>query len=158
MARAFEYGGYNFVPERKLTGKESGFFAISKRICTDTELGFCEEGYAYPSKFPYSHKSFMEASTDKECDLYRCVENGRLYIPCQHDLQIYRTAKQKEYNVTITEILRKTVTVEAESREEAEELVSDGWHRADYILDAESFKEVSFEAEKDEKKREEHER
>ncbi len=158
MARAFEYGGYNFVPERKLTGKESGFFAISKRICTDTELGFCEEGYAYPSKFPYSHKSFMEASTDKECDLYRCVENGRLYIPCQHDLQIYRTEKQREYKVTITETLSKTVTVEAESREEAEQIVCDRWNRADYILDAESFKDVSFKAENEEKKREVHER
>ena len=83
----FEYGGYHFIPERKLIGAEAELYAISKKICQDRELGFCEEGYAYPSKFPYSHAAFMYASTDKECDLYRCVENGKLYIPCHHDQQ-----------------------------------------------------------------------
>lgn len=49
-----------------------------------------------------------------------------------------------EYNVTITELLKKTV--EAESREEAEQLVMDAWHRSEYILDADDFKEVQIKA------------
>lgn len=61
----FEYGGYHFIPERKLIGAEAELYAISKKICQDRELGFCEEGYAYPSKFPYSHAAFMYASTDR---------------------------------------------------------------------------------------------
>jgi hypothetical protein len=32
-----------------------------------------------------------------------------------------------EYRITITETLQKTVTVEAESREEAEQKVNDAW-------------------------------
>ena len=101
----FEYGGYHFIPERQLKGAEAGFYAISKKLCEDRELGFCEEGYAYPSKFPYSHETFMKASTDKNCDLYRCVENGKLYIPCHHDLQLYQEKPLKTYAVTITETL-----------------------------------------------------
>ncbi|MEG0751093.1 MAG: DpnD/PcfM family protein [Oscillospiraceae bacterium] len=50
----------------------------------------------------------------------------------------------KEFDVTITETLKKTVTVEANSREEAERLVSDRWHHSDYILDAEDFAGVDF--------------
>ena len=143
----FEYGGYHFIPERKLIGAEAELYAISKKICQDRELGFCEEGYAYPSKCPYSHAAFMYASTDKECDLYRCVENGKLYIPCHHDLQIYRENVKKRYNVTITETLKIKVEVEAESQDEAEQQVSDEWHCSEFILDADDFVGVSFKAE-----------
>ena len=140
----FEYGGYHFIPERTLKGAEAGFFAMSRKIRLDKELGFCEAGYVYPSKYPYSHESFMAASTDKECDLYRCVENGKLYIPCQHDLQLYQETQLKTYAVTITETLALTVKVQAESREEAEAEVVEKYHNEDYILDAEHFKGVEF--------------
>lgn len=142
----FEYGGYHFIPERTLRGAEAGFFAISRKLCEDRELGFCEEGYAYPSKFPYSHESFMAASTDKESDLYRCVENGNLYIPCHHDLQIYQELPTKTYAVTITETLSLTVKVRAATRVEAEEKVAEKYHNEEYVLDAENFKEVIFDA------------
>lgn len=52
----------------------------------------------------------------------------------------------KEFNVTITETLKKTVSVEAESLEEAEQLVSDQWHNSEYILDADDFEGVTFSA------------
>ena len=45
----------------------------------------------------------------------------------------------KEFDVTIVETLRKKVTVEADSLEEAEQLVSDRWYAGDYILDADDF-------------------
>lgn len=86
---SFEYGGYHFVPERQLTGAENNIFTISRRQCIDKELGFCRQGYVYESKYPYSHAEFYSASTDKECDLFRCVENGKLYLPCANDLQEY---------------------------------------------------------------------
>lgn len=50
----------------------------------------------------------------------------------------------KEYDVTITETLEMTVTVEAESREEARQKVADNWKNGEYILDEESFKDVKF--------------
>ncbi len=53
----------------------------------------------------------------------------------------------KTYKVTITETLQMDVEVEAESPEEAEKMVSDGWCRSDYVLDADYFDGVQFEAE-----------
>ena len=79
--QAFEYGGFHFIPERRFTAEENSFLAISRRQRLDKELGFCKPGYAYKSKYPYSHESFYAASPDKECDLFRCVENGKLYLP-----------------------------------------------------------------------------
>lgn len=50
----------------------------------------------------------------------------------------------KEYDVTIQETLEMTVSVEAESREEARQMVADRWKNGEYILDADSFKDVEF--------------
>lgn len=46
----------------------------------------------------------------------------------------------KEYDVTITETLKMTVTVEAE------QMVSDNWRNQEYILDADNFTGVDFKA------------
>ena len=53
----------------------------------------------------------------------------------------------REYYVTITETLKKKLNVEAESMEEAVEKVKDGWRSGEYILDADHFADVDFEAE-----------
>ena len=156
--RTFEYGGYNFFPVRKLEGSESGFFAISKRISIDAELGLCEEGYAYPSKFPYSYDDFYKAAGGHEYDLFRCVENGKIYIPCHHDLQIYREEKNKTFEVTITETLSRTVKVEAEDAYEAQTIVNDGYHRGHYILTAEDYQGVEYEIKEPVKSRDDKER
>jgi hypothetical protein len=55
-------------------------------------------------------------------------------------------AALREFEVTITETLQKTVTVTAKDRCEAEEMVQDQWDNQDHILDADSFKGVTFEA------------
>lgn len=52
----------------------------------------------------------------------------------------------KEFEVTIVETLRKKVTVEADSFEEAEQLVNDRWYAGEYILDADDFFGVKFES------------
>ena len=94
--KVFEYGGKHFIPERQLKGKENEFTEIAKKLRIDTELGFCKKGYAYESKFDYSYGRFYTAATDQDCDLFRCVENGKLYIPCQNDLQEYVMEKERE--------------------------------------------------------------
>lgn len=50
----------------------------------------------------------------------------------------------KEFEVTITETLEKKITVEAMSKDEAEQAVRDMWNDADIILDADDFIDVSF--------------
>jgi hypothetical protein len=53
----------------------------------------------------------------------------------------------KKFNVTITETLKKTVEVEAENIEEAEQIVTDSWYKGDHVLDAECFEGVEFSGE-----------
>ena len=60
----------------------------------------------------------------------------------------------KTYQVTITETLQKTVEVEANSKEEAEELVERKWNDSEYILDAEAFVGVDFSAVSQQRSRE----
>lgn len=48
------------------------------------------------------------------------------------------------YDVTIRETLEVKMKVAANSREEARQKVADNWKNGEYILDAESFKDVEF--------------
>ena len=52
----------------------------------------------------------------------------------------------KKFEVTITETLKKKVEVEAETQEEAEQIVTDDWYKGEHILDADNFSEVVFDA------------
>ena len=52
----------------------------------------------------------------------------------------------KEYDVKITETLEKTVTVEAESRDAAEEQVKAASYNSEHILDAEHFTGIADDA------------
>lgn len=56
----------------------------------------------------------------------------------------------KKFEVTITETLKKKVEVEAETQEEAEQIVTDEWYKGDHILDADNFTGVVFEAKENE--------
>jgi hypothetical protein len=53
----------------------------------------------------------------------------------------------KPYKVTITEILKMDVNIEAVSREEAEETVRGRWSYEEYVLDSSHFVGVEFKAE-----------
>ena len=53
----------------------------------------------------------------------------------------------KKFKVTITETLKMNVEIEAESQCEAEQIASDRWNNSEYILDADHFDGVEFEAE-----------
>lgn len=107
----FEYGGYHFVPERQFEGKEKDFFFVTRRLEWDTGLGIVIDSYNY-SKYPYSYEAFYNASTDKTCDIFRCVENGKLYVPCNEALAIYHEPPPLE---------RKNTFKRARERSEKEE-------------------------------------
>ncbi len=57
-------------------------------------------------------------------------------------------SRKTEYEVTIHENLKKKVTIDASSREEAEDKVRQLWKAGFYILDSESFTGVDFSARK----------
>lgn len=50
----------------------------------------------------------------------------------------------KKFDVEITETLQRTVSVEAASQEEAEEIVTKAWNNEDYVLDSADFVGVDF--------------
>lgn len=50
----------------------------------------------------------------------------------------------KEFDINITETLEKTVTVEAETRADAEEKVRQSYYNSEIILDSENFTGVDF--------------
>lgn len=87
--KSFCYLGYHFIPVKTPAGPDSDFYRLSRHLVSDRELGFST--YAW-KKRGYSYRSFYAASPEKNCDLFRCVENGRLYIPAENELFLY--AKQ----------------------------------------------------------------
>ena len=50
----------------------------------------------------------------------------------------------KEFDIKIKETLEKTVTVEAENQQAAEEMVRQAYFDGEHILDADNFSEVDF--------------
>jgi len=55
-------------------------------------------------------------------------------------------ASMREFEVTITETLQMTITVDAKDQCEAEIIVEERWNDSEFILDAEHFKGAKFEA------------
>lgn len=87
----FEYAGYHFTPLRAFRKNEGGFFEITRMLERDPKMGLWT--YKEGQRFPYSHKSFFEASTDKECDIFFCRETEKLYVPCENELFIFNGKK-----------------------------------------------------------------
>ena len=52
----------------------------------------------------------------------------------------------RKFRVTITEILKWMVEVEAGDQHEAEQIVSDGWNTSKHIFGSGDFVDVEFEA------------
>ena len=88
----FEYGGYHFTPVRQFRKNEGDFFKISRRQYSDFGLGLSTYDW---HKAKYSYDNFYAAATDKSCDLFRCEETGRLYVPGENELFGYNEPTQK---------------------------------------------------------------
>lgn len=106
--KTFGYGGYHFTPVRQFRKDEGDFFAISRRIETDPQLGFS----IYPErrKFQYKYEAFYKAATDKTCDIFRCEENGKIYVPGTNELFIYHEPAQKKRASVKTALSQKALS------------------------------------------------
>ena len=58
--KTFEYGGYHFTPIRKFHKKEGDFFAISKRLASDPNLGMCTYQERQKDRKSYTREGFIE--------------------------------------------------------------------------------------------------
>lgn len=52
----------------------------------------------------------------------------------------------KQYDVTITETLQRTVPIRAKSLAEAEEIAEKNWNNSEYVLGADDFQRADFKA------------
>ena len=75
---------------------------------------------------------------------------GHYYLENQkaavEDFNIRDLDIPRKFKVTITEASKLAVKVEADDQQQAEQMVSDGWHRSEYVLEADNFVDVAFEA------------
>ncbi|MDL2272946.1 hypothetical protein LJC34_00080 [Oscillospiraceae bacterium OttesenSCG-928-G22] len=95
---SFEYGGYHFTPVRQFRKNE-----VSKHLEGDSRPDKMDAQYAMRNMHTdrtvalpkYSYDDFYAASTDKSCDIFRCEETGRLYVPGANELFSYNEPKQR---------------------------------------------------------------
>ena len=88
----FIYGGYHFTPYGLFSEKEnSDFKYLTRKLRTDTELGF----FTYDNiagrtrKYRYNYKAFYAAAGNSTFDIFKCSENGKLYVPGAFELFCY---------------------------------------------------------------------
>ena len=88
----FIYGGYHFTPYGLFSQKEnSDFKYLTRKLRTDTELGF----FTYDNiagrtrKYRYNYKAFYAAAGNSTFDIFKCSENGKLYVPGAFELFCY---------------------------------------------------------------------
>lgn len=86
---SFEYGGKHFIPVRKFNEKDGDFHKIVRNLKTDKVLGFYAADYHGRQRFEYSYDDFYKACGSMNCDIFKCVENGKVYVPCAYELQLY---------------------------------------------------------------------
>ena len=102
----FENGGYHFAPYRTFYKGE-----IDKRLENDSRTWKMDAHYQMRNmksdrtmgltkrewkKADYSYDGFYAASGGSGCDIFRCLENGKLYVPCANELFQYIEPPHKE--------------------------------------------------------------
>ena len=80
---SFRYGGKVFTPFRKLTSKELRLESSTKYLRSDRKLNLS----TYVGT--YTWEGFHDASPEKDYDLFKCEDNGKIYIPCLNELFEY---------------------------------------------------------------------
>ena len=111
----FEFGGYHFKPirqfrkgevDRHLKGdsrpwKMDAQYAM-RNMSSDRGLGLTKYEWKKAGT-DYSHENFFAASGNCNADIFMCIEIGKLYVPCENELFLYKEPPVKEN----TEIKKK---------------------------------------------------
>ena len=85
VSKSFEYNGYHFEPTGILSAGRT-LKEISNETISNNTLGMSAyEGATHP----YSYEEFYNAANSSSADIFKCVENGRLYIPGENELFEY---------------------------------------------------------------------
>jgi hypothetical protein len=80
---SFKFGRFTFAPVKRLPSKSLEISVVTPHLRRDRVLNLS----TYVKT--YAYEGFYEACGEKYYDLFRCEENGRIYIPCQNELFEY---------------------------------------------------------------------
>ena len=80
---SFKYEGKTFTPVKRLPYGQLELQAITPYLKSDRELNL----NTYEKT--YNYDNFYNACGEIYYDLFRCEDNGRVYIPCQNELFEY---------------------------------------------------------------------
>lgn len=81
----FEYNGYHFVPVGKLDSNVS-LQEIATATVSKNSLGMSVYN---ERRLPYSYSEFYIAAKGSKADIFRCIENGKSYLPSENELFEY---------------------------------------------------------------------
>ena len=80
----FEYGSKHFLGVGQLPPPKER--DLSQTLCYDSDIAFeTHNGDAVQ----YNHTDFLNAAANSKCDVFRCYENGKLYVPAENELFQY---------------------------------------------------------------------
>lgn len=88
-ATPFIYCGYHFQPLLQIDERKVDANKLMRQVSSDTALGMSTYDWR---RFPYSYNGFYAAACTvgaRHMDLFRCVENGLVYIPGENELFLY---------------------------------------------------------------------
>ena len=68
--------------------ENSDFKYLTRKLRTDTELGFfvADNIAGRTRKYRYNYKAFYAAAGNSTFDIFKCSENGKLYVPGAFEL------------------------------------------------------------------------
>ena len=84
-----EYGGYHFEPAGKLDkDRIEGLAGVILRNRTELKIWdeSSNEFYGEEASTQYTHQEFYAAMGNPDDDFFICTENGKTYLPCEHEL------------------------------------------------------------------------
>ncbi len=91
ILRTFDYGENMFIPagtiEQSMSLRE-----ITKYLSSDRTLGIWSASYkdVYGTpKTEYTHADFYKASGNFPCDVFKCLDNCKFYLPGENEVFLY---------------------------------------------------------------------
>ena len=102
---AFKFGGYHFVPYRQYGKSEimedkTVTESTERSMSSDFELGMSKYNWK-KNGIDYSYEKFYAASCNNSADIFKCIENGKLYVPHENELMQYNEPLQNKQNEKI---------------------------------------------------------
>jgi hypothetical protein len=108
----FAFGDFHFKPYRNFNYGE-----VDKQLDNDSRLWKIDASYQFRNmvsdpamqslKGKNLHSDFYDAAKENMADIYYCVENGKLYVPCNAELMRYNEPTEKELRVAENKALKE---------------------------------------------------